>query len=312
MTTPASESHQIPLLAGIARRVRMAVEADADGLGTLIRSMVGRGDPFVKPNSDGTWPTQTRLLSNPGTLMWLRHIGDTGQLAPMPTQADGYIPGDLVAPGPGTTTEPTEPGDTTTPTENVLFSDSFIVSTDSNFTTRNGDAYAGGSAPVWQSDISQKVADGHVRTATNTGLNMYSKVWCRSTAPALPSTGAWKVTFRITELGINNTIRMVLRAPTYNDTSANTILALGNSGGTLVASTVDTIAGSGTIGQAPFTVGTSVVSVTFDGTNVTVGVDDNQFATGTVPTTNPRLTELVFYAHTYLKFAIRDLKVVTL
>lgn len=100
---------RIPFAEDLSRLVKAGIEADTDGLRTLLINIILSNTPpqrevFIKPNTDGSWPTVTRDPSRPGTLMWWRHIGDTGQLAPMPAQTDGYIPGDLVAPGPDTTT----------------------------------------------------------------------------------------------------------------------------------------------------------------------------------------------------------------
>ena len=301
---------RIPFAADLSRLVKAGIEADTDGLRTFLLNMIRANTPpqrevFIKPNVDGTWPTQTRSLSNPGTLMWLRHIGDTGQLAPMPTQADGYIPGDLVAPGPDTTTNPTS--------ENILFSDSFSVTKDANLSTRTGDAYAGGTAPVWVGDVSKSTSgEGRVRVMSPVGLNMYDNVWCRVTAPTLPTTGTWKVSFLLTELAVDNSFNIVLRSPAYNDTTARTILKFANSGGLLVVSLYDSIGGTTTIGQATFTAGSTIITATFDGSTISVTVDGTTLPVTQVPTTHPRLPEFVFHTPGYRFFSVRDLKVATL
>lgn len=304
MTTPASESHQIPLLAGIARRVRMAVEADADGLGTLIRSMVGRGDPFVKPNADGTWPTQTRSTTNPGTLMWLRHLNDT-DLAPMPTEDDGFIGGvrgDLVFPLPEDTPAPST----------MLLSDSFEVATNVDFSTRTGDAYAGGTAPTWVADKSQAGTDARCRVLVGAGVNIYNNVWLRASAPTLPTTGTWRAAWTLTEMDPNHTHHIPLRGATYNDDTNRTRLKFANSGGLLVATLDDTTDGSVTLGQAPLTLGSTRVVVEFDGAQVRVTIGGVALSPGTVPTRLPRLPEFVLRAPSWHFVSLRELTVETL
>ena len=282
---------EIPVLAGIARRVKMAVEADTDGLRTYLQTITGTSsggrDPFVKPNLDGTWPKQTRSTTAPGTLMWLRPITET-TLAPMPTTADGFIAGvrgDLVFPLPeaGSTTP------TTPPAGSMLFSDSFNVAASIDFSTRTGDTYAGGAAPTWQSQQFPADQPGRCRVLAGEGLNFYNNVMVRATAPSLPTTGTWRAAFTISAFDASHTAQILLRAPSYTDDTARTWLRLQNSGGVLVVDLRDTTDGTVTLGQAPLTVGQTRVVVEFDGAQVRVSVDGTQLTPGAVPTRFPRL-----------------------
>ena len=93
---------RIPFATGVSGLVKSAIESDTDGLRTLILGMIRANAPaprevFVKPNQDGTWPTITRGTGTPATLMWLRSL-DGSTVAPMPSAAVGYLPGDIVFP----------------------------------------------------------------------------------------------------------------------------------------------------------------------------------------------------------------------
>lgn len=295
----------IPFASGVARLVKSAITANTDGLASTIRGLGGRGDPFVKPNTDGSWPKQTRDSSNPGTLFWLRHIDDTS-LAAMPTAADGFIGGvrgDLVFPLPDA---PIGSGTT------MLFSDSFTVTTNADFDTRTGDAYAGGTAPTWVADKTQAGTDARCRVLATAGLNIYNNVWLRTSAPALPTTGTWRAAFTITEFDPNHTFQVPLRAPAYNDDTARTWLKFSSSGGLLVITLHDTTDGSVTLGQATLTLGQTRVTVEYDGATARVSVGGTALTPGATATRLPRLGNFTLHAPSWHFISLRELTVETL
>lgn len=86
----------IPLAHGIAGAVKRAINADTDGLRTMLMDLI-RTNPTahsgmviaVRPTTDGRWvlparPTGAVFLFLPGT-------------APLPTAADGVTEADLIA-----------------------------------------------------------------------------------------------------------------------------------------------------------------------------------------------------------------------
>lgn len=303
-TTPITVN--IPYAEGLAKLVKSAIVQNRDGIRDEIAGVLGVGaaaDPFVKPNLDGTWPTQTRSATKPGTLMWLRQI-DEDTFAPMPTEADGFRPGilgDLVFPLP----EAAEPGTT------MLFSDSFNVATSADFNTRTGDAYAGGAAPTWTVDKSQAGTDGRCRVLSGEGLNIYNNVWLRAT-PALPTSGAWRAAFTITSLDASHTFQIPLRSAAYNDDTARTRLRFSNDAGVLAVTVVDTTDGSVTLGQVALTVGQTRVVVEFDGAQVRVTAGGVALTPGAVSTRLPRLGEFVFRVPSWHSMSVRDVTVETL
>ena len=95
----------IPFAYGVPGLVRRAIEADTDGLRSLLLSMIRANtprDPFVHPNTDLTWPVIPRDPVNPGTLVWVRQV-DAATVAPAPTPQNGYLPTDILYPAVGST-----------------------------------------------------------------------------------------------------------------------------------------------------------------------------------------------------------------
>lgn len=260
--------------------------------------------PFVKPTSATSWPKQTRTAAD--TLMWLRQW-DASTLAPLPNAADGYLPGDLVYPVAATDT--LTPGAATT--AGVIFSDSLNVTATVDLDGRYGDHALGGSDPAWRADITGDTANGRARVQPNTGLEMYSLAVAYVSTPKLPTTGDLRYTFRIGALADGNQFRLRVRGATYSD-PANVQATFKNSSGQLVVEAIDSTSGAAVttqLGQAAFTPGTSIVTVTIVGSTMTVAIDGKPYAPYAIPAAAARLNVAAWKASQYNSASLRDIKV---
>ena len=95
----------------------------------------------IEVNPDGTWPTFTR--ADGVRILWLRAITPT-ENAPIPTETDGYQPGDLISPAANPNA-----GEFLQST-GMVFSDSFATTATEivSVAGRTSDQFAGGFVPV--------------------------------------------------------------------------------------------------------------------------------------------------------------------
>ena len=297
----------IPFASGVAGLVRRAIDADTDGLRTMILGMIRSNTPpprevFIKPNRDGTWPTITRDANNPGTLMWLRHL-DATTLAPIPAAANGYLPTDLLFPGEGT-------GGAVVVPKGVFASDSLTSASIVQAQDYTGDAYAGGQPITWAVDKSRgagNLVDRRARIGT-TGLDVYDGVFAYTTWPAMPTSGALRSTFTISTLAARNWFAYDLRGPSIGSTQAVRLYMDSSTDGASIAYKIEGGGMSTPLGSVPFTPGQTVVQIDDDGaTQIKVTVGSTVLGTATVPT--GRGNYAAFYAGAYSYFVVKNLKI---
>lgn len=295
-------SYDIVTRAGLVPRLKAAINSNLDGLRDLIAltssSPVG-ALVVVKPRLDGTWPTQTRT---PGDIrMWLRAINAT-DLAPMPAEGDGYVPGDLVSPFDAEVVE-------TRASTSVLFSDSLLAAPPVQVDGRVGDAFAGGLSPQWIGDTSTSTAPGaHAHVQTD-GLKLYDNAYAAVASPRLPT--AWRATFNV-KIGDNNQAGIVLRGSSRTNNDA-TLIRWKRTGDTLTCHTITRSIGvTNTFGTAAFPGGTGTVTVTVDGGTINVNVAGTTLPTTTIPTATPALEALTFNVGSWHAATFRNLIVETI
>lgn len=278
-----------------------ALQTAVAALQTAIAAGVATRSPFVKPTAQGVWPRQTR--SSTDTLMWLRNITAT-TLAPIPTAADGYLPGDLVF--------PVATGDTLpTAQAGVLFSDSFVLSATVQLDGRYGDKALGGAEPAWRADLSANPDGARARVQPNTGLELYSNAYAYVLAPKVPTTGNLRVSAKMQSLAANNQFAFILRGSAYN--AADTvILLLRNVSGQLSGSIIDRSSGSTVttpLGTATFTPGTTTVTLTMTGQALAVDIGGQALAAYTIPAAAIRMSTFAVWADMYSSVSMTQLKV---
>lgn len=295
---------RIPFAADLSRLVKAGIEADTDGLRTLLINMIRSNTPpqrevFIKPNTDGSWPTVTRDPSRPGTLMWLRPL-DATTLAPVPTAAVGYLPTDLLFPGETTSGAVTVP-------KGMFASDSFTTSTVAQAQDYTGDAFAGGQPITWAVDKSRgsgNLADRRARVGT-TGLDVYDGVYVYSTYPNMPTNCALRTTFTISSLTANNSMRYDIRGGTYATAGAAKLSLEASADGATVTAKMYMSGSSATIGSAPLAPGTTTVVIEDDGnTQIKVTVGGVTFAAVTVPAGRGNFA--AFSAWPYTNFVVKN------
>ena len=298
----------IPFASGVAGLVRRAIDADTDGLRTLILGMIRSNTPpsrevFIKPNTDGSWPIITRDANNPGTLMWLRHL-DATTLAPIPAAANGYLPTDLLFPGEGT-------GGAVAVPKGVFASDSLTSASIVQAQDYTGDAYAGGQPITWAVDKSRgagNLVDRRARIGT-TGLDVYDGTYVYSSYPAMPTGCALRTSLTIATLAPKNGFAIDLRGPSYG---SGQVVKMSVSASTDGASISCSINGPGMsaavpLGSVAFTPGSTDIVIEDDGASkITVTAGATQFQPVTVPAGRGNYAAL--YAGPYSYFIVRNFR----
>lgn len=294
----------VPFAQNLPGLVRKAIESDTDGLRTLLLSMMRANAPvrevFIKPNKDGSWPTIQRGAGAPATLMWLRSL-DGSTLAPMPTAAVGYLPGDLVFPA--------DPAGGA-PAKGVYASDTLMSATIAQAQDYTGETHAGGQPITWAVDKTRgagNLTDRRARIGA-AGLDVYDGTYVYSTYPAMP-TGetALRSTFTIAVLAARNEFAYEVRGVTPGAAGAARVWFRGGTDGTTVTVAVESGGSTVDLGSVPFTAGTKVV-IDDDGVSqVRVTVGANTVATGNV--SGARGPYVAFYAGPYSYFTVKNFTV---
>lgn len=161
----------------------------------------GGGTVVVRdPAPDGTWPRRDR----PKGVVWLwrRALTDT-ENAPVPTEEDGYAPGDMIEPPP----EPEPAG----PYVGVLFSDSMIGSGVTPVDGRVADNYAGGDGQMWVWGVASGQHGGGKDVRAGLGLDLGDTGAATIKTPPFPLDRDYRVSWDVNAPDNNDYGGLVLR-----------------------------------------------------------------------------------------------------
>ena len=251
----------------------------------------------------GEWPPVTRVDGD--RVMWLRHITST-TLAPIPTFAGGYKEGDLVYPLAANETLPRGPG--------PLFSDSFIVSADTQINGRYGDAALGGGEPEWSAIINPSAGGSRARIQKGSGLEVYSDAYAIVQSPKLPTAAPWRATVKLVTLS-PGAVSFVPLAGTAVNSANSALVRWHNDAGTVRFQLRDKTTGTETtteIGSAAYVAGATLVVALDAGRGVTVTYNGAQVGTASLHASATRLDTFAFAAGIYTSASYLGLLVETL
>ena len=289
-------SRPVRLLATDLEAVEAAISAGGGGGGDLSALRI------IKP-VNGTWPVVTRASGD--TAMWLRHITST-TLAPVPQFTDGYVAGDLVYPLAADETLPRGPG--------PLFSDSFVVSADTQINGRYGDAALGGDEPEWVSILNPSAGGSRARIQKGSGLEVYSDAYAIVQSPKLPTAAPWRATVKLVTLS-PGAVSFVPLAGTAVNSANSALVRWNNDAGTVRFQLRDKTTGTETtteIGSAAYVAGATLVVALDAGRGVTVTYNGAQVGTASLHASATRLDTFALAAGIYTSASYLDLLVETL